>query len=311
MMNKLISVVTPTFNEGDNIEVLYLRLVKIWDAYHKYDFELIVIDNASTDDTIKKLREIAARDKRVKVIVNNKNYGHLRSPYWAMLQAFGEAVIFMASDLQDPPETLPLFIEQWEAGYKVVLGVKPESKTNGLSHYLRKLYYRILNKISSIELVNDATGFGIYDKKVMDLIREINDPNPYFRGLVCELGYPIKAVAFKQARRQRGITKNNLYTLFDMAMMGFVNYSLIPIRMASIFGIILGGISFSLGILLIVAKIIWWNSIPLGVAPLATGLFFIMGLMLIFIGILGEYVSSIIPYVKKRPIVVEAERINF
>jgi dolichol-phosphate mannosyltransferase len=272
---------------------------------------LIIIDNCSTDGTIEKLKYLAALDKRVKIIINNKNYGHLRSPYWAMLQAYGEGVIFMASDLQDPPETLPLFIEQWEAGFKVVLGVKPKSKENGISHYLRKLYYRVLNKVSSVELVNDATGFGIYDKKIMDLIREINDPNPYFRGLVCELGYPIKTVAFEQARRQRGITKNNLYTLYDMAMMGFINYSLIPIRLASILGIILGAISLLLGIALLLIKIIWWNLIPLGIAPLAIGIFFIMGLMLIFIGILGEYVALIIPYIKNRPIVVENERINF
>ena len=282
-MNKLISVVTPTYNEIDNIDDLYSRLVKIWNIYQNYNFELIVIDNASTDGTVEKLKEIAGRDKRVKVIVNNKNYGHLRSPYWAMLQAYGDAVIFMASDLQDPPETLPLFIDQWENGCKVVLGVKPKSEANGISHYLRKLYYRVLNAISSIELVNDATGFGIYDKKVMDLIRDINDPNPYFRGLVCELGYPIKTVEFEQARRLRGITKNNLYTLYDMAMMGFINYSLIPIRLASIFGIILGGISLFMGIALLFIKFIWWDNIPLGIAPLAIGIFFLMGLMLIFI----------------------------
>ncbi len=310
-MNKLISVVTPTYNEIDNIDDLYSRLVKIWNIYQNYNFELIVIDNASTDGTVEKLKEIAGRDKRVKVIVNNKNYGHLRSPYWAMLQAYGDAVIFMASDLQDPPETLPLFIDQWENGCKVVLGVKPKSEANGISHYLRKLYYRVLNAISSIELVNDATGFGIYDKKVMDLIRDINDPNPYFRGLVCELGYPIKTVEFEQARRLRGITKNNLYTLYDMAMMGFINYSLIPIRLASIFGIILGGISLFMGIALLFIKFIWWDNIPLGIAPLAIGIFFLMGLMLIFIGILGEYVSAIIPYVRRRPIVIESERVNF
>lgn len=310
-MNKLISIVTPTYNEIDNINNLYSRLLKIWSIYQNYNFELIIIDNASTDGTIEKLKEIARRDKRVKVIVNNKNYGHLRSPYWAMLQAYGDAVIFMASDLQDPPETLPLFIDQWEAGYKVVLGVKPKSEANRIFHYFRKLYYRVLNAISSIELINDATGFGIYDKKVMDLIRDINDPNPYFRGLVCELGYPIKTVEFEQAKRLRGITKNNFYTLYDMAMMGFVNYSLIPMRMASLCGIILGGISFFLAIILIFIKIVWWSYIPLGVAPIAIGIFFLMGLMLIFIGLLGEYVASIIPYVKRRPVVIEAERINF
>jgi len=310
-MKKLISIVTPTYNEEENIDILYSRLKIIWQGFQNYNFELIIIDNASTDGTIGKLKEIARQDKSVKIIVNNKNYGHLRSPYWAMLQAHGDAVIFMASDLQDPPEILPLFIKQWEAGYKVVLGIKPKSNTNRISHGLRKFYYRVLNKISTVEIVNDATGFGIYDKRVMDLIREINDPNPYFRGLVCELGFPIKAVAFEQARKLRGVTKNSLYTLFDMAMMGFVNYSLIPIRLASILGIILGGISLLLGIIFFFIKIIWWNYIPLGIAPLAIGLFFILGLMLIFIGILGEYISSIIPYVKRRPIVIEAERINF
>lgn len=310
-MKKLISIVTPTYNEIDNVVILYSRIKVIFDRLINYNFEMIIIDNASTDGTIEKLKEIASQDRRIKVIINNKNYGHLRSPYWAMLQAYGDAVIFMASDLQDPPETLPLFIEQWEAGNKIVLGVKTKSELNNFSHHARKLYYRVLNKISSIEMVNDATGFGIYDKKVMNLIREINDPNPYFRGLVCELGYPIKTVAFEQARRLRGITKNNLYTLYDMAMMGFINYSLIPMRLASIFGIILGGVSLFLGITLIGIKIIWWNYVPLGIAPLAIGIFFIMGLMLIFIGILGEYISSIIPYVKRRPIVIEDERINF
>jgi glycosyltransferase involved in cell wall biosynthesis len=310
-MSKLISIVTPTYNEVENIEILYLRLLEIWKEYPHYRFELIIIDNDSHDGTIEKLKEIAYKNNRVKVILNNKNYGHLRSPYWGMLQAYGDAVVFMASDLQDPPEILPLFIEQWEVGHKIVLGVKPISKSNGISHYLRKLYYRILNKISTVSLVNDATGFGIYDKKVMDLIREINDPNPYFRGLVCELGYPIKTVSFVQASRTRGVTKNNFYTLYEMAMMGFVTYSLIPIRMASLFGIILGGISFILAILLLVIKIVWWSYIPLGIAPIAIGVFFLMGLMLIFIGILGEYVASIIPYVKKRPVVIEAERINF
>ena len=183
-MKKLITIVTPTYNEIDSIEILYSRIKVIFNGFINYNFEMIIIDNASTDGTIEKLKEISSQDKRIKVIINNKNYGHLRSPYWAMLQAYGDAVIFMASDLQDPPEILPLFIEQWEAGNKIVLGVKAKSEVNSFSHHARKLYYRALNKISNIEMVNDATGFGIYDKKVMDLIREINDPNPYFRGLV-------------------------------------------------------------------------------------------------------------------------------
>jgi glycosyltransferase involved in cell wall biosynthesis len=234
-MKKLISVVSPTFNEQDNVKDLYARLSAVWEKFPNYDFELIVIDNASTDLTVERLKLIASKDQRLKIIVNNKNYGHLRSPYWGMLQAHGDAVIFLASDMQDPPELIENFIVLWEKGSKIVLGVKPTSNLNGISHSLRKSYYRFLNKMSNIEIVNDATGFGIYDKKVMDLIREINDPNPYFRGLVCELGYPITTIEFKQAKRMRGVTKNNLYSLYDMAMMGFVNYSLIGIIFWNLF----------------------------------------------------------------------------
>jgi len=310
-MKKIISIVSPTFNEQDNVRDLYSRLAVVWEKFPQYKFELIVIDNASTDKTVERLKLIASEDSRLKIIVNNKNYGHLRSPYWGMLQAHGDAVIFLASDLQDPPELIEEFIKIWEGGVKIVLGVKPTSNLNGISHYLRMSYYRFLNKMSNIEIVNDATGFGIYDKKVMDLIREINDPNPYFRGLVCELGYPITTVEFKQEKRLRGVTKNNLYSLYDMAMMGFVNYSLIPIRMASFFGVFLGAISLLIGLFFFIAKLIWWQSIPLGIAPLAISLFFLMGIILIFIGILGEYIASIIPHVRRRPIVIEHERVNF
>jgi dolichol-phosphate mannosyltransferase len=310
-MTKLISIVTPTYNEVDNIEILYFRLLEIWKSHSNYRFELIVIDNASNDGTIKKLKEIATNDKRVKVIINNRNYGHLRSPYWGMLQAYGNAVIFMASDLQDPPELIHEFINKWEGGSKIVLGVKPNSNINNLSHSLRRLYYKLLSSVSSVEVVKDATGFGIYDKVIMDLIRKINDPNPYFRGLVCELGYPIETIEFRQAKRLRGISKNNFYTLFDMAMMGLVSNSLVPIRMASFVGIALGSASLFLGVIFLFIKLLWWSSIPIGVAPLVIALLFLIGLILIFIGILGEYVASIIPYIKNRPIVVEDERINF
>ena len=310
-MSKLISIVTPTYNEVDNIEILYSRLSKIWKDYSNYNFELIIIDNASSDGTIEKLKTIASHDKRVKVIINNKNYGHLRSPYWGMLQAFGDGVIFLASDLQDPPELISEFIQKWESGARIVLGIKPSSSLSGFSHSLRKIYYRVLCKISSNEVVKDATGFGIYDRKVMDLIRQINDPHPYFRGLVSELGFPIATIEFKQPRRLRGVSKNNLYSLFDMAMMGLVSSSLVPIRMASFIGIILGGVSILIGLIFLIVKLIWWNLIPFGIAPLGISLLFLNGLILIFIGILGEYVASIIPYIKNRPIVIDDERINF
>jgi glycosyltransferase involved in cell wall biosynthesis len=310
-MSKLISIVSPTYNEVDNINILYNRLIKVWGNYKNYNFELIIIDNASIDGTIDSLKDIASKDKRVKLILNNKNYGHLRSPYWGMLQAQGDAVIFLASDLQDPPEIIPSFIDEWERGYKVVLGIKPESKINPFSHLLRRIYYHVLNMASEIEMVSDATGFGLYDKKIMDHIREIGDPIPYFRGLVCELGYEIKVVKFEQAKRMRGKTKNSFYSLYDMALKGFVNYSILPIRMASILGFFFAAISFFAFILLMLAKIFIYQGIPFWFAVFQIIILFLISLMLIFIGFLGEYILLMIPYLKNRPIVIENERINF
>lgn len=310
-MTKLISIVTPTFNESENIEVLYGRLCEVWAELSNYDFELVVIDNASTDDTVKKLRKIALNDHRVKIIINNKNYGHIRSPYWGMLQASGSAVIFISSDLQDPPELIPRFINLWEEGWKVVMATKPTSKINSISHGLRKVYYKILNKISKIDIVENATGFGIYDRKIIELIRKIDDKNPYFKGLVCELGYKIKTVTYEQEKRLRGITKNNYYTLFDLAMTSFVSNSLVPIRIASLLGILIGIFSIIFAMIFLIIKLIWWSSIPFGMAPLVILISFLFGLIFIFIGLLGEYISFLMPYVKNRPIVIEEERINF
>lgn len=230
---KKISFVSPTFNEGQNVEELYRRVKAVWDQYPQYSFEYIIIDNASTDDTVNRLRLLAEQDSRLKIIVNIRNFGHIRSPYWGLLQASGDAIIYLASDLQDPPELSPDFIREWERGWQVVLAVKPISEGSKLVHFFRKTYYRLLNKISDIELINDTTGFGLYDRRVMDEIREIQDPYPYFRGLICELGFPIKTIEFNQPRRLRGVSKNNFYTLFDIAMLGIVSHSLVPMRIAS------------------------------------------------------------------------------
>ena len=308
---KTISFISPCFNEEDNVDDLYQRVSAIWDANPQFHYEFVIIDNASTDRTVEKLRAIASKDSRVKVIVNTRNFGHIRSPYWGILQTSGDATIYMASDLQDPPELAMQFIKEWESGYKIVLATKPVSEGNQFVHLLRKLYYRILDGISDIKLVRDATGFGLYDRKVLDEIRKINDPYPYLRGLICELGYPIKTIEFKQPRRVRGISKNNFYTLYDIAMLGLVSHSLVPIRIASFLGLLIGFLSLFMGGAFLIAKLIWWDYFPVGVAPIAIALFGLFGLLFIFMGLLGEYIGVIQTHVSKRPIVVEEERINF
>lgn len=310
-MSKFLSLLIPCFNEEENIDELYSRICTAVENIENYSFEFIFIDNASEDKSVEILSRIALRDARVKVIVNTRNFGHIRSPYWGMMQTTGDATIVLASDLQDPPELIPQFISEWEKGWKIVLAVKPSSKTNFLLHKIRRLYYKILDGIASVDLVKDATGFGLYDRKVLDQIKKINDPYPYLRGLICELGYPIKTIAFSQPRRERGISKNNFYTLFDIAMLGMVSHSLVPIRIATIVGFILGILSFTIAIFYGVMKFLYWDTFPIGMAPLVVGVFFLFSLLFIFIGLLGEYVGSIQTYSKRRPIVVESRRINF
>jgi len=308
---KKISFISPCFNEAANVQELYQCVSVLWGEYPQYDFEYVFIDNASSDDTVEKLRAIADQDHRVKVIVNTRNFGHIRSPYWGILQTTGNATIYLASDLQDPPEFIPQFIAEWEKGWKVVLAVKPSSKTNFLVHKMRRLYYQILDGIADIDLVRDATGFGLYDRIVLDQVRKIADPYPFLRGLICELGFPIKTIPFTQPRRERGISKNNFYTLFDIAMLGIVSHSLVPIRLASICGLVIGFLSFLVAVFYTVMKLLYWDSFPMGMAPIVIGIFLLFSLLFIFIGLLGEYIGSIHSYVKNRPIVVEKERINF
>ncbi|OGV76380.1 MAG: dolichol monophosphate mannose synthase [Methylotenera sp. RIFCSPLOWO2_02_FULL_45_14] len=313
MANKkpLLSIVTPCFNEEANVEELYRRVKASVAAVDKYDFEFIFIDNHSEDSTVEKLKALAATDPAVKLIVNTRNFGHIRSPYYGILQSRGLATIYLASDLQDPPEMIPEFIRYWEEGYKLVMATKPHSEGPALMHYMRKSYYRLLDGISDITVVNDSTGFGLYDQVVLNQLRQLNEPYPFLRGLICELGYEIKTIPFLQARRLRGITKNNLYTLYDIAMLGIVSHSKLPIRIAAFVGFTLGLVSLITAIVFIVLKLVYWDAFPLGIAPLVIGLFFMLGIQLMFIGILGEYVGSIHTYLQKRPLVVEKERVNF
>lgn len=308
---KLISLISPCFNEEGNIEELYRRASAVMADLPQYDFEYLFIDNASTDGTLDKLRALAGRDPRVRVIANTRNFGHIRSPYWGILQTCGDATVVLASDLQDPPEMIPLFLAGWEEGFKIVLAIKPVSQTNPLMHWARKLYYRGLDAISEVAIVRDATGFGLYDRAVLDHLRQIHDPYPFMRGLICELGYPIKTIPFDQPRRQRGISKNNFYTLYDLAMLGIVSHSVVPIRLAAMAGFVIGLLSILVALVFLILKLVLWDRFPIGIAPIAIGMFFMFGLVMLFIGILGEYIASIHTYVRNRPVVVERERINF
>jgi dolichol-phosphate mannosyltransferase len=312
MGKPLLSIVTPCYNEQDNIETLYQRVKAVTvPLTERYAFELIIIDNHSTDTTPEKLRALAEADPSVKVIFNTRNFGHIRSPYYGILQSRGIATVYLASDLQDPPELIPEFINWWEHGYKLVMATKPVSKGPRLMHKLRRSYYRMLNGISDITLVPDSTGFGLYDRAVLDELRRIGDPYPFLRGLICELGWEVKTIPFNQPRRVRGISKNNFYTLYDIAMLGIVSHSKLPIRIAAFSGFALGGVSILMALVFLVLKLIYWNSFPMGIAPVVIGMFFMFGVMMLFIGIIGEYIGSIHTYVQRRPVVVEKERVNF
>lgn len=309
-MTQLLSIVTPCYNEGENIEELYQRIVAVM-AKLPYDYEHICIDNASTDDTVAKLRALAAKDTRLKIIVNARNFGHIRSPYHALLQSKGDATILIASDLQDPPEIIEEFLHKWEQGFKTVLAVKPESHESPLMFLIRKSYYRLVARISDVPLVRNATGAGLFDRAVIDILRKIDDPYPYFRGLVCEIGFPIATVPFKQPKRARGITKNNFYTLYDIAMLGITNHSKVPLRLMALGGFFLSLCSMVTAFGFLVAKLLFWNYFSLGIAPIVIGMFFFASIQMFFIGLLGEYIGAIYTRVRKLPLVVEMERINF
>lgn len=307
----LLSIVTPCYNEEDNVDELYSRTKAVISDLSKYQFELIFIDNHSQDSTVEKLKKLAAVDPTVKIIVNVRNFGHIRSPYYGITQSSGLATVYLASDLQDPPELIPEFIKQWENGYKIVMAVKPVGKGAALVHALRKAYYRILDGISDVSILKDSNGFGLYDQVVLDHIRRIDDPYPYLRGLICELGYEIKTIPFAEHRRLRGISKNNIYTLYDIAMLGIVSHSKIPLRIATFVGFIIGILSVIVAMIFLALKLLFWDSFQMGTAPIVIGLFFLFGIQFMFIGIMGEYIASIHTYIQKRPIVVEKERINF
>ena len=307
----LLSIVTPCFNEEDNVEELYRQVKSVVESLPGYTYEHIFIDNASKDRTVPILKGLAGKDRNVKIIVNSRNFGHIRSPYHGLLQTSGDAVVLMVADLQDPPELLRNFVKKWEEGYKIVLGVKTKSRETAAMFLVRKAFYHFISNLSDIELTKNNTGFGLYDKRIIEILREINDPYPYFRGLISDIGFESAKVEYTQPARTRGITKNNFYTLYDMAMLGITNHSKVPLRIAAMLGFMMSIISLLIAVGYFVAKLVFWNYFSLGIAPLVIGVFFFSSVQLFFIGIIGEYIGSIHTQVLKRPLVIEKERVNF
>jgi glycosyltransferase involved in cell wall biosynthesis len=278
----------------------------------EYNYEIIIADNCSIDGSRDILHHIAAQDKNFKVIFNSNNFGHIRSPYNAILQTTGDAVVIMASDLQDPPEVILEFVKKWESGFQVVVAVKPKSKENLPMALVRKFYYWLLSCISdSNKIIRNFTGFGLYDRKFMDALRKYHDPYPYFRGLVSEIGFKRAEIEYIQDKRKHGVTKNNFFTLYDMAMTGFVNHSKFPLRLAAFCGFCLAGISLMIALGYLIYKFMYWNTFTLGLAPLVIGMFFFSAMQLIFIGIIGEYIGAISTQVKNHPLAIEDEKLNF
>jgi glycosyltransferase involved in cell wall biosynthesis len=308
---KQISVVTGCFNEEENVKELYEQVKAVFIDLPQYEYEHIFIDNASMDRTVAILKEIAHKDHRVKIIVNTRNFGHIRSPYYALMQAKGDAVISIVADLQDPPIMIKEFIKKWEEGYKIVIGVKTQSEESPLFFAIRKAYYNLVGRLSEIELIKNFTGFGLYDQKVIETLRGIEDPYPYFRGLICDIGFQRAVIEYVQPSRKRGFTKNNFYVLYDMAMLGITNHSKVPLRLATMTGFIVALFSLLVAFGYFAYKLIFWQSFSVGIAPLVIGLFVFSSVQLIFIGIIGEYIGAIHTQVLKRPLVIEKERINF
>lgn len=308
---KTISVVSGCYNEEENVQELYAQLCAVFSELPAYNFEIIFIDNASSDNTVPLLREIARTDKRVKVIVNARNFGGVRSGYHGLMQARGDAVVGMAADLQDPPRLIRDFVAKWEEGYKIVLAIKTDSKESRLVYLLRTAYYSTVKRLADIELTPHSTGFGLYDRQVIDILRKLDDPYPYFRGLISDIGFEKAKIPFTQPQRHRGITKNNFYTLYDLAMLGLTSHSKVPLRLAAMLGFAMSLLSLLCAVVYFVYKLIFWYSFPVGQAPIVIGLFLFSSVQLFFIGILGEYIGAIHTQVLHRPLVVEKERINF
>jgi polyisoprenyl-phosphate glycosyltransferase len=309
---KKISILIPCYNEQENVVPISNEVVKILETeLSGYDYEIIFIDNCSTDNTRPLLREICKRNKRIKAIFNARNFGQFRSPYYGICQTTGDCTIGICADFQDPIELIPVLVSEWEKGAKIVSCIKKSSQENRLFRFLRTCYYKAIQKMSDIEQIEHFTGFGLYDRSFVDVLRNLHDPVPFIRGIVAELGYKRKNIEYEQQKRRAGKTKNNWYTLYDAAMLSFTSYTKIGLRIATIVGFIASGLTFIVALVYFVYKLLYWYSFSAGIAPMVIGVFFLGSLQLFFIGFIGEYVMSINNRAMNRPLVIEEERINF
>ena len=309
---KKISIVVPCFNEEENV-------VPMADAIREefkknlssYEYEIIFIDNDSKDNTRELIRELCNSDKGIKGIFNAKNFGQFNSPYYGMLQSTGDATVLMAADFQDPVEMIPKYVAAWEEGYKIAIGIKKSSQENKIMYHLRSLYYKTIKKLSEVEQIEHFTGFGLYDKAFINVMRNLDDPVHFLRGIVDELGFRRKEIPYEQPQRRAGITSNNLYRLYDAAMLSITAYTKVGLRLATFAGVILSGISMLIAVIYLILKLVYWDRFPAGMAPILIGMLFLGSIQIFFIGLIGEYILTINQRVMKRPLVVEEERINF
>lgn len=309
---KKISIMIPCYNEEENVIPISKAVVEILTKeLPEYDYELLFIDNCSKDNTQVLLREICSRNPKIKVILNAKNFGQFNSPYYGMCQTTGDCTICLCCDFQDPVEMIPKMVAEWEKGYKIVSCIKTASKENRIMRFLRTCYYKLIRKMSDVEQIEHFTGFGLYDKSFIEVLRKLDDPSPFLRGIVAELGYKRKDLEYTQAERRAGKTHNNWYSLYDAAMLSFTSYTKVGLRIATIMGFLFSVISVIFAIVYLVLKLMYWDRFPAGTAPILIGVFLFGSIQLFFIGLLGEYIMNINTRVMKRPLVIEEERINF
>ena len=312
MTKKVISVMIPTYNEEENARPIYEAVRdQLVNNLSQYDYEILFIDNKSQDHTREIIRKICEEDSRVKAIFNSKNFGQFNSPYYGMLQTTGDCTITKCADFQDPPEMIPEYVSWWEKGYKIVIGKKTKSQESKVMYFLRGQYYKFLKKHSNVDIIEQFTGFGLYDKSFIQTLRDLHDPTPFIRGIVAELGPERKEIEYEQPKRRAGKTHNNFYTLFDAAMLSFTSYTKVGMRFAEFMGFFIAGISFVIGLVYLILKLAFWNKFVAGYAPMMIAVFFMGGVILTFLGFLGEYIMSMNTRIMNRPLVVEEERLNF
>lgn len=308
---KKISVLIPCYNEEENVVPISEAIIAELQKLSKYDYELIFIDNCSKDKTRELLSKLCDNNSKIKAIFNAKNFGQFNSPYYGLLQSTGDCTILICADFQDPVNMIPKFVKEWENGYKVVVGIKEKSKESKMMYFLRSCYYKVIKKISTTEQIEHFTGFGLYDKDFIEVLRKLDDPTPFLRGIVAEFGAKRKDIPYEQAKRKAGKTHNNFYSLYDAAMLSFTSYTKIGLRLATFVGIIISLLSFIIGIIYLILKLLYWDRFPAGTAPILIGMCFLGSIQLFFIGFLGEYILSINARIMKRPLVIEEKRINF